>query len=142
MNNESPSSLTRNFLPRGRSTACSEGHQLPAPTTEEEMNALRAMRHVGYGGPFDTAYQLEDRFSSATANPEKYYGNVYNTIVTHVDRISDGMPTVAITVFVQILFNIKIAIDFQVSAFLLLCSQCNRNVKHRSSQHQSSMRIS
>ena len=92
MNNESPSSLTRNFLPRGRSTACSEGHQLPAPTTEEEMNALRAMRHVGYGGPFDTAYQLEDRFTSATANPEKYYGNVYNTIVTHVDRISDGMP--------------------------------------------------
>ena len=56
------------------------------------MNALRAMRHVGYGGPFDTAYQLEDRFTSATANPEKYYGNVYNTIVTHVDRISDGVP--------------------------------------------------
>ena len=93
MNNESPiSPLAVEPPARGRSTACSPGHQLPAPTTEEEMNALRAMRHVGYGGPFDTAYQLEDHETSVTANPEKYYGNVYNTVFAHVDRKSEGTP--------------------------------------------------
>ena len=78
--------------PRTRSTACSEGHQLPAPTSEEEMNALRAMRYVGYGGPFDTAYQLEDHNTNVVDNPEKYYGNIYHTLVTYVDRKNEGFP--------------------------------------------------
>ena len=96
MNNVDPGVLSVQAVPppRSRDTVCSYGHQLPAPTSEEEMNALRAMRHIGYGGPFDTAYQLEDHNTDFITNPEKYYGNVYHTIVSYVDRDNDGVPSV------------------------------------------------